>query len=129
MYNYAVLMNAAGHAAESDSLLDHYAPYGADTHVRLLAADNALQRNDAARAGHLLWDAYFMAPVRFIPLYRLFRLYRAQDDTLRARQVARLIREKPVKVPSEEVDWIKEEAGAYCAERGVRVSRGGRGMP
>lgn len=129
LYNYAVLMNAAGHAAESDSLLDRYALYGVDTHVRLLAADNALQRDDAARAGHLLWDAYFMAPVRFIPLYRLFRLYRAQDDTLRARQVARLIREKPVKVPSEEVDWIKEEAGVYCAERGARVLRGGRGMP
>lgn len=116
LYNYIVLLNGVGSYKQCDSLLSSYVPrYGSDVCLTLVEADNARHSGDFVRAESCLWKAHYMAPVRFIPLYRLFRLYVARNDSARALGMARMLVEKPVKIPSEEIDWIKDEAKGYCS--------------
>jgi len=51
-----------------------------------------------------------MCPVRFVPLHSLLKLYQQAGDTVRADSMAQEIIDKPVKIPSENINRIKTEA-------------------
>ena len=55
-------------------------------------------------------NALNMIPCRFIPLEAMMRIYRQTGDTIKADSIAQIILHKPVKVPSAEIDAMKEEA-------------------
>jgi len=55
------------------------------------------------------WLCDFL-PNRFAPRYELLKLYKKTGDTTGVKKVARIILTMPVKIPSAEVDRIKEEA-------------------
>lgn len=113
LYNYAVFCNEMQRYARSDSLLNAYKKYGYDTNVLLLEANNAMEREDYSRAESCLMNAHNCIPNRFIPLFYLMRLYRTTDNEEQAKKIALQIIRQPIKVPSEEVNWIREEARYY----------------
>jgi hypothetical protein len=55
------------------------------------------------------WLCDFL-PNKFAPRYELMKLYKKTGDTSGAKKVAGIILTMPVKIPSDEVDRIKEEA-------------------
>lgn len=55
------------------------------------------------------WIANYL-PNRFIPKYELLQLYRRTGDTFKLNKLANTIINMPVKIPSREVEIIKEEA-------------------
>lgn len=113
LYNYAVFSNEMQRYARSDSLLNAYKKYGYDTNVLLLEADNAMERADYSRAESCLKNAHNCIPNRFVPLFYLMRLYRTTGNEEQAKEIALKIIQQPIKVPSEEVNWIREEATSY----------------
>lgn len=107
LYNYAYVLSEygdckeAGHmAAESFDLMPNY-----DT--VLLIADNAKECGDADMAEEYYRLASRMCPVRFVPLYGLFRLYKDLDRKEKMREIGKDILSKPVKVSSIEIRTIR----------------------
>lgn len=107
LYNYAYVLSEyrdckeAGHmAAESFDLMPNY-----DT--ALLIADNAKECGDADMAEEYYRLASRMCPVRFVPLYGLFRLYEELNQLDKMEKVGIVIISKPMKVSSFKVREIK----------------------
>ena len=87
-------------AAESFDLMPNY-----DT--VLLIADNAKECGDADMAEEYYRLASRMCPVRFVPLYGLFRLYEELNQLDKMEKVGIVIISKPMKVSSFKVREIK----------------------
>lgn len=56
-----------------------------------------------------------MVPNRFMPLYGLMQTYMQKGDTIQARNIAKQIVVKKIKVESNEVEMIKNEAQKLLA--------------
>jgi O-antigen ligase len=87
-----------------------------DYDLELLTGDICLHRKDSTNALLHYLLAYNMCPVRFAPLNGLLNLYQTCHDSARVNSIASLIKRKSVKVPSTEIDRIKETANnILCA--------------
>ena len=84
-----------------------------DMDVQMLLADNYSRLGEYDRAERHYRRAARMCPNRFMPLYRLVKLYGQTGRDAEARQLAGEIIVKPVKVPSFRVDRMKREMEKY----------------
>jgi len=109
LYNYASELNVAGRYDESLVIAAECEQRLADYDLELLIADDylRLQRYDEAESRYR--KAAAMCPVRFMPLYRLVKLYQAAGRDAEARSLAAIILQKKVKVPSPEITAILME--------------------
>ena len=83
----------------------------ADTYdMELLAGDTYRHKQLYAEALQHYETAMWMCPVRFAPLEGMMQTYRDNGDSFRADSIAQVILEKPVKVPSPQVEEIKRKA-------------------
>ena len=83
----------------------------ADTYdMELLAGDTYRHKQLYAEALQHYETAMWMCPVRFAPLEGMMQTYRDSGDLLRADSIAQVILDKPVKVPSPQVEEIKRKA-------------------
>lgn len=71
------------------------------------------QLSSVAEAAGAYEKAVHILPKSFLPKFLLFDLYRQHDDRLLARRWAEEITRHPVKVPSEQVQGIRQEAENY----------------
>ena len=96
----------------------------ADTYdMELLAGDtyrHLQQHNDALQHYE---NAMWMCPVRFAPLEGMMQTYRDNGDTFRADSIAQVILEKPVKIPSPQVEEIKRKARETVKGSGGKSSK------
>ena len=113
LYNYAAELNGLGRFDESAKVLELCVTRLNDYDVQQLWADNLYQKKEYAEAERRSWLAYHMCPNRFMPLYELFKSAEVQGDTLRMVDLAEMILEKPVKIPSMEINHIKQEMKVF----------------
>jgi len=96
----------------------------ADTYdMELLAGDtyrHLQQHNDALQHYE---NAMWMCPVRFAPLEGMMQTYRDNGDTFRADSIAQVILEKPVKIPSPQVEEIRRKARETVKGSGCKSSK------
>ena len=83
--------------------------YWADYDLELLLGDIYKRRKEYEMSERYYKKASYMCPCRFIPLYRMFEVYKEVGDEERYRSMAQLIIEKPVKVQSSIVRQIKHK--------------------
>lgn len=69
------------------------------------------------------WCSIRMVPNRFVPKFRLFRLYIATGNSAKAGTVAAMIRDQKIKIPSAIIEEMKHMAEEYL--QGVAVSSAG----
>ena len=107
LYNYAYVLSEYGDckeagqmAAESFDLMPNY-----DT--VLLIADNAKESGDADMAEEYYRLASRMCPVKFVPLYGLFCLYKDLNRTDDMLEIGQTILSKPVKINSYKIRTIR----------------------
>ncbi|MFT3902996.1 MAG: O-antigen ligase family protein [Niabella sp.] len=62
-----------------------------------------------------LWVCYYL-PNKFVPKYELLKLYQSTNDIVNIKRVASTIITMPVKIPSVEVNKIKQEASNILKE-------------
>lgn len=110
LYNYAAELTAAGRYEKSDSVLALCTRFLNDYDTECLAAVNAFSQSSHADAERHFLAAAAMIPSRFRPYDSLMMLYEQRGDTARRLRVARHVLQMNVKVPSDEVDEIREEA-------------------
>ena len=109
LYNYAAELNVAGRYSESLHMGKESERRMADYPTQLLLADNCRLLGHHDDAERHLWQAAYMCPNRFVPLYELHRLYKALGDTTGMCRTADAILRKPVKVDSPQVRRIIAE--------------------
>jgi len=109
LYNYGAELHYAGCWSESLAIMEECAEGLDDVDVRLLLGDACERIGDDAGAERHFRQAASMCPVRFVPPYRLVKLYERTGRHEEAVCLAAELAEKPVKVPSYMVAKIKRE--------------------
>ena len=109
LYNYTAELNVAGRYSESLQIGKACEQLLADYDLQMLMADNCQQMEQHAEAEQRYKRAAAMCPVKFMPLYRLAKLHEEQGNKAEAQELAKLILEKKVKIPSYAVAAIKRE--------------------
>lgn len=110
LYNYAAELNAVEHYNESLSVARECERLWADYDLQMLIADNLQKSKQYTEAVQHYKKAAAMCPVKFMPLYKLLKLYETTGENAQAIQIAKVIEDKPIKVVSPTVRRIKQEA-------------------
>jgi O-antigen ligase len=107
LYNYAYVLSENGDCKKAgDMAIDSFGLM-ANYDTALLIADNAKECGDVDMAEEFYWVASKMCPVRFMPLYGLFCLYKELDRTDDMLEIGQTILSKPVKISSNEIRTIR----------------------
>lgn len=109
LYNYGAELNYIGKWDKSIVLLKECANFYNDIDLQLLLADNYTQLKQYPKAEKCFQLASEMIPNRFIPLYRLAKLYQETNRVKEAKTIANEIINKPIKIISPDVSIIKTE--------------------
>ncbi len=109
LYNYAAELNVAGYYGESLKIAYECEKRWADYDLHMLIADNCNVLGQYDKVERHLKLATNMCPSRFIPLYKLTKLYNVTDRREEAMMLAKKIINKDVKIPSPVVTTIKNE--------------------
>lgn len=116
LYNYAAELNFIDRYSESIQILDRCKDYLFDYEVALAYTDNYLNLHKYPQALRYAQLASNMVPCRFYPHYYLMTIYKESGDFDSAVKEASLILEKPIKVPSDDVFWVRNEAESLINE-------------
>ena len=110
LYNYAAELYMADRHEEALHMARRCRTHWADYDLELLQGEllNELNRYDEAE--HHFQLAANMCPVRFVPLNSLLKLYQQMGNTVQADSMAQKIIDKPVKIPSSNINIMKAEA-------------------
>lgn len=107
LYNYAVTLLDVDCLDESLDKALQCKVYWADYDLELLLGDIYKQRKEYEISERHYKKASCMCPCRFMPLYRMFELYKEVGDREHSQSMAQLIIEKPIKVRSSMIRQIK----------------------
>lgn len=110
LYNYAAELSMVQEYEHSNKILKECTNYFNDTDIQLLMAENYVQLREYDKATECLLFAHNMCPNRFIPLYRLMVLYIESNKNSEAYNVAKIIVNKKIKIPSSTISLIIKEA-------------------
>jgi tetratricopeptide (TPR) repeat protein len=113
LYNYAAELNVAGKFEESIDILSECQELFNDYDLQMLLADNYEKKGESKKAVQVFQHASNMIPCRFIPLYRIFEIYRENGQNDLAIKYANEIVNKKVKVASSTISFIKAQATEY----------------
>ena len=117
LYNYAAVLQQDNRYAESLRVASLCRRYWADYDLELILGENLRRLGRTEEAAARYRCASLMCPSRFLPLYRLLRLYKGAGDRERTERVAREMMAKPVKVDSPSVRMMRREAGNLLGGR------------
>lgn len=117
VYNYGAELFQVARYEQSLSLVRQCSQGLNDVDVQMLLAMNyaALNRVDSAQHSYIL--ASQMCPNRFAPLIGLMRLYAASNRMDEAKEMARTVLSKEIKVPSDRVLMMIDEAKRFVELR------------
>ncbi len=110
LYNYTTALYLAGEYKECLFVAEQCRSYWADYDLELVLAGGYKELELYGEAEKHLKIAYNMCPVRFVPLYELMLLYQDTGEREKAIYIAREILKKTIKVNSNKVKFIKQEA-------------------
>lgn len=113
LYNYGACLNVLGKYKESLIILYKANSIRSNYDLSLCLGNNccALEMNGAAEEHYLYCSN--LIPHRFIPKYKLFKLYLDTNQKDKAYKMAGIINKMPIKIYSDEVGIIKKEAFEY----------------
>lgn len=120
LYNYAAELNFIDRNKESNLLFIEASHFMNDIDLQLQMADNYQKLKQYKEAQKCLILASEMIPNRFIPLYRLAKLYEETKQIQEARIIAKQLIGKPVKIMSVEIMTIREEMQELINNGGIK---------
>ena len=113
LYNYAAVLYDGKAYQRSLMVANECRRAWADYDLELLIAENYVKQHKYEEAEKHFRLASEMCPNRFAPLYKMVLLYKDMQEEEKALNLARIIVEKPVKVPSQQIQWIKKQMGEF----------------
>jgi energy-coupling factor transporter transmembrane protein EcfT len=109
LYNYTVELNVSEHYDKSLQIGKVCEKLWADYDLQMLIANGYQQLQQYEEAEWHYRKATAMCPVKFMPLYRLAKLYDAIGNKSRSEELAKIILNKRIKIPSSTIAAIQEE--------------------
>ena len=109
LYNYAAELNVAGDYEKSLQIARECDVLWADYDLQMLMAENCLQLQQYNDTENYLKKAAAMCPVKFMPLYRLAKLYDLTGNKSYTEELAKIILNKRIKIHSPTIAAIQEE--------------------
>ena len=117
LYNYGAELHYVGKYTESLKILNECSVIYNDYNVQMLIADDYAKLGYADSAIVNFRFASDMIPNRFLPLYHIMQIHISRDDYIHAKEIAREILNKPVKIKnSKSVERIREDAYSLLRE-------------
>ena len=113
LYNYGAELNIAEKYGESINILKECESKFNDYDLQILLADNYYNIGSIDKATQTYVYASNMIPCRFLPLYQLFDIYRKTKQVKQAEELALVIVNKEVKIPSNTIKQIQSIAREY----------------
>jgi O-antigen polymerase len=83
----------------------------------MILADNYYQKGNIEESVQIFIHASNMIPCRFLPLFRLFEIYKESGQYELAEKWAKEIKNKMVKIPSPTVSFIQNEANLFLSSK------------
>ena len=109
LYNYAAELYLAGEYETALLIAQRCRSFWADYDLELLLGELQMQIGRYGEAKKHYLQAADMCPVRFVPLYRLFKMYQHIGDKENMENVRWMILNKPIKVDSDIIRRIIRE--------------------
>lgn len=109
LYNYAAILLDNKQYDESLQIALKCRRYWADYDLELIIAENYQHLGNIRLSEKYYTNAYMMCPSRFLPLYRLFHLYKENNDNEQMLNMAEIIINKPMKIESSTILMMKRE--------------------
>jgi O-antigen ligase len=119
LYNYGAELNFINEYKRSIEILEECKKSLHDYDVQMLLADNYYNLGEVEKAINAYKHASNMIPSRFLPLYELVKIFKETNKKSLAIEVAKEIRDKPVKIPSSTVNLIKKEINELLSENKI----------
>ena len=124
LYNYGAELNVAKKYDRSIEILGECTKQFNDYDLQMILADNYYQKRNAEKAVQTYIHASNMIPCRFLPLFRLFEIYKESGQYELAEKWAKEIKSKKVKIPSSTVSYIQNEADLFLSYKGDLATEG-----
>lgn len=118
LYNYAVKLYYADLHKESLEIATKCRMYWADYDLEMLVSENYKKMSEYNDALMHFEKASLMIPVKFMPPYRMFQIYKEQKEIHKLEEMANRIVNKPVKINSPLIEQIKREAKRTLSQTG-----------
>ena len=106
LYSYATLLYNDKQYELAISVAEKCDSVSANYDLEILLANSYMFVDELGKAEEHYIQACNMCPNRFIPLYKLFKIYKQLDDTEKMLKVGKVILNKKIKVPSQKIDII-----------------------
>ncbi len=108
LYNYAAVLLEKKQYNKSLQIALQCRQYWADYDLELLIGESYQQLNNFDIAEKYYNSASMMCPSRFLPLYKLFYLYKSNNEIEKVLDVADLIINKPMKIKTSSILMMKK---------------------
>lgn len=109
LYNYAAELNVVSDFDKSLQVAQECEKCWADYDLQMLMATNYEKLNQYKDAERYYKKAAMMCPVKFMPSYRLIKLYNKNGNKKQAQELAKIVLTKKIKIPSPTIQSIKRE--------------------
>ena len=109
LYNYAAELYVNGDYERALHIAEKCRKHWADYDLELIQGECCAQLGRDDEAVIHFTRASQMCPVRFMPLYRLYKLYQKSGCNEKARTLGLIILDKAVKIESSTIEMIKED--------------------
>ena len=109
LYNYAAVLQEMKQYTESLEVALKCRQYWADYDLELIIGENYQQLNKPELAEKYYNSASMMCPSRFLPLYKLFHLYKTNGEKERSLAMAEAVISKPMKIKTTTIRMMKRE--------------------
>ena len=120
LYNYAAVLSENKQYEESLEVALQCRQYWADYDLELLIGEIYQSLKKKEQAEMYYNKAALMCPSRFLPFYKLFYLYKENEDEEGMIEMAELIIDKPVKIETSSILMMKREMKREL----IRIERG-----
>lgn len=107
LYSYATVLYNYSLYEQTISVLQRYKEHRTSYEAQLMLANSYMYTNQLVDAEKAYITAHHMCPVRFIPLYNLFKIYKQIGDIKSLRRIGNQILSKEIKVYSPEIEIIR----------------------
>lgn len=109
LYNYAAVLVENKQYEKSLKIALQCRQYWADYDLELIIGENYQYLGKQELAQMYYKNASMMCPSRFLPLYKLFHLYKENKEHDKMREIAELIIRKPMKIKTSSILMMKRE--------------------
>ena len=110
LFEYALCLSETGQYKASNKLLFKFLYFGSDPMVYNCMGNNYKRIGNYEKAENMYYLAFQTLPNRHYPLYLLMKLYEDNGLPDKAKAMAEILIEKPVKVESKAIEEMLEEA-------------------